>query len=265
MKLNIVPARNGLTWVKSGVSTFFKQPLALAGLFFLYMAAMWALGQVPVVGSAISALLVPATTLGMMVAAQQAASGKFPMPTVLLSAFRVGRERARAMLVLGALYAAGWFATITLAGIISPLPPAAETATTAGQSQLAGFYLIVSLFSVPLSVLFWHAPALVHWHGVAPVKSLFFSMVACFRNFGAFLVFGLVWLAVFLAAISASTLLAVAIGGPTMVERVFFPLIMLLAAMFSTSIYFSFRDSFVADEAPTSGEQHDTTHPGRPD
>jgi hypothetical protein len=254
MKLNIVPARTGLTWVKLGISTFFKQPLALAGLFFLYMAAMWLLGQIPLLGSAISALLVPATTLGMMVAAQQAASGKFPMPTVLLSAFRVGRERARAMLLLGVLYAAGWFTAITLAGLISPLPAAQEVTTAAGQGQLAGFYLIVSLVSLPLSVLFWHAPALVHWHGVAPVKSLFFSMIACFRNFGALLVFGLAWLAVFLAAVSASTLLAVAIGGPSMVERVFFPLLMLLAAMFSTSIYFSFRDSFVADEAPPPGE-----------
>ena len=254
MKLNIVAARTGLTWVKLGISTFFKQPLALAGLFFLYMAAMWALAQIPLVGSAISALLVPATTLGMMVAAQQAASGKFPMPTVLLSAFRVGRERARAMLLLGLLYAAGWFATITVAGLISPLPQAPQATTAAGQGQLAGFYLIVTLFSLPLSILFWHAPALVHWHGVAPVKSLFFSMVACFRNFGAMVVFALVWLAVFLATVSASTLLAVAIGGPSMVERVIFPLLMLLAAMFSTSIYFSFRDSFVADEAPTPGE-----------
>ena len=254
MKLNIVAARTGLTWVKLGISTFFKQPLALAGLFFLYMAAMWALAKIPLVGSAISALLVPATTLGMMVASQQAASGKFPMPTVLLSAFRVGRERARAMLILGVLYAAGWFTAITVAGLISPLPEAPAAASAAGQAQLAGFYLVVTLISLPLSVLFWHAPALVHWHGVTPVKSLFFSMVACFRNFGAMLVFALVWSAVFLGAVSASTLLAVAIGGTSMVEQVFFPMIMVLAAMFSTSIYFSFRDSFVDDEAPTSGE-----------
>ena len=253
MKLNIVTARTGLTWVKLGISTFFKQPLALAGLFFLYMAAMWALGRIPLVGSAISAVLVPATTLGMMVASQQAASGKFPMPTVLLSAFRVGRERAKAMLLLGVLYAAGWLAAIAVAGLISPLPQDQAATTAAGQAQLGGFYLVVTLISLPLSVLFWHAPALVHWHGVAPVKSLFFSMVACFRNIGALFVFGLAWSAVFLVALSASTLLAVAIGGQPMVERVFFPMIMLLAAMFSTSIYFSFRDSFVDDEAPTPG------------
>jgi hypothetical protein len=51
---------------------------------------------------------------------------------------------------------------------------------------------------LPLSLLFWHAPALVHWHGVPPLKSLFFSLVACMRNFKAFTLFGLAWVGVFL-------------------------------------------------------------------
>ena len=40
MKLNIVPARTGIEWVKLGVKTFLKQPLALTGLFFMYMAVV---------------------------------------------------------------------------------------------------------------------------------------------------------------------------------------------------------------------------------
>ena len=254
MKLNIVPARTGLTWVRLGISTFFRQPLALAGLFSLYAGAMWLLARIPVLGAAVSTILVPAATLGMMVATQQAAGGKFPMPTVLLSAFRIGRERANAMLLLGLLYAAGWFTAITVAGLVSPLPAAQQATTAAGQGQLGMFYLVVSLFTLPLSMLFWHAPALVHWHGVAPVKSLFFSLVACLRNAGALLVFGLAWSAVSLGVVSATTLVAVAIGGPSMVEHIFYPLLTLLTAMFLTSLYFSFRDSFVTDEAPTPGE-----------
>ena len=54
------------------------------------------------------------------------------------------------------------------------------------------------MLHTPLFLMFWHAPALVHWHGVSPVKSLFFSLVACLKNFGAYLVYGLGWLAVFL-------------------------------------------------------------------
>ena len=40
MKLNVVPARTGLLWVRLGIKAFFKQPLALAGLFFMYMAVV---------------------------------------------------------------------------------------------------------------------------------------------------------------------------------------------------------------------------------
>ena len=39
-----------------------------------------------------------------------------------------------------------------------------------------------------------------------------------------------------------------------MVERVLLPVLLLLAAMFSTSIYFTFRDSFVEDEPLPPGE-----------
>jgi hypothetical protein len=35
MKLHLVPARTGLAWVKLGMRTFLRQPLALAGLFFM--------------------------------------------------------------------------------------------------------------------------------------------------------------------------------------------------------------------------------------
>jgi hypothetical protein len=39
--------------------------------------------------------------------------------------------------------------------------------------------LVTMALYLPISLLFWHAPALVHWHGISPVKSLFFSLVAC--------------------------------------------------------------------------------------
>ena len=102
MKLRMVPARQGAVWVKMGMRTFFKQPLALSGLFFLFMAAMSVLSMVPVLGSIVALTLLPAATLGLMAATQETTKGKFPMPTVLVSAFRAGQQQLRGMLVLGA-------------------------------------------------------------------------------------------------------------------------------------------------------------------
>jgi hypothetical protein len=101
---------------------------------------------------------------------------------------------------------------------------------------------------LPLSLLFWHAPALVHWHGVSPVKSLFFSFMACYKNFGAFTVFGMAWTGVFILAAIVVSLIATALGNPTVATVVMFPVALVIVAMFFTSIYFTFRDSFVEDD-----------------
>ena len=37
MKLQIVTARTGVAWVKEGIRTFWRQPLALSGLFFIFL------------------------------------------------------------------------------------------------------------------------------------------------------------------------------------------------------------------------------------
>ena len=238
-----------MTWVKLGITTFFRQPLALAGLFFLYMAAIILLAQIPFIGLFIGGMLVPGATLGLMAAAAEAAKGKFPMPTVLLSAFRAGRARARAMLILGAIYTAGSLVATRLAILLAGSGDAPIAATEFDVTALVALAL-----HTPLFLMFWHAPALVHWHGVAPVKSLFFSVIACFRNFGALAIYGMLWLGIFLGAGIVFGLLGTLIGGATMARAVMMPTALLLAAMFSTSIYFSFRDSFVADEPQPTGE-----------
>ena len=53
-------------------------------------------------------------------------------------------------------------------------------------------------------------------------------------------------------------LLAVLIGGAQMLSVVIYPTVLLLASMFHTSIWFTFRDSFVTEDAsppaPLTGE-----------
>ena len=68
MQLNIVPARTGLNWARQGIRTFWKQPLALSGLFFLFMAVVSVVAIVPMVGGARALGLPPALTQGMIAA-----------------------------------------------------------------------------------------------------------------------------------------------------------------------------------------------------
>lgn len=265
MKLNIVRPRVGLQWVRLGVRTFARQPLALVGLFFMFMAAMSVASLVPVIGSALALAILPAATLGLMAAAQQADSGKFPMPSVLLTGLRAGRQRLRAMLILGiahsmavmlvmgssALIDGGHFARVYLGG--GALTPEIVQSSEFQQAM----WLALALYT-PVSLLFWHAPALVHWHGISPLKSLFFSFVACMRNFGAYTVFGLCWVFMILAGGMGVTAFALALGSPDLINAAMMPLVIVMAAMFITSIYFTFRDSFLAvDELLNSPTEQD--------
>jgi len=257
MKLNIVPASRGVLWAKQGVRTFFKQPMALAGLFFLFMALMSVLSMVPLLGSVLALTLLPGATLGLMSATREAETGKFPMPVVLISAFRAGRQQMRAMLTLGALYAAGFMLVLLLSatadgGKFAKLYLVGGTLSAellqASDFELA--VLIAMVLYMPLSLLFWHAPALVHWHGISPTKSLFFSLVACMRNFWAFTVFGAVWLGLFLGMGLVVAMTGALLGSPEVVGLIMFPAAMLMAAMFFTSLYFTFADCF-DEEVPS--------------
>jgi len=254
MKLNIVPARRGATWVKLGIQTFGKQPLALIGLFFMFMAIMSVASMVPMIGLPVAMTVLPAATLGLMAATREATQGKFPMPLILLTGLRSDPRKARAMLTLGALYAAGFlcamgvsylvdgggFARMYLGGQVPNKELMESSEFMAAMWTFIGLHL-------PLSLTFWHAPALVYWQDLPTVKSMFFSIVACFRNFWALTVFAMVWMGVMAGMVLTISAVSTLVGNPSLAGVLLFPALMLVASMFFTSLYFTYRDSFEVD------------------
>lgn len=257
MQLNIVPARTGLNWARQGIRTFWKQPLALSGLFFLFMAVVSVMSIVPMVGGALALVLLPALTLGMMAATEVAEDQRFPLPGVLFVALKPGAQR-KPMLQLGAWYAlaflvimgvsmlvdGGTFARVYLTGAnMSP-----EVVNSA--SFQAAMWVSMVLY-IPLAMMFWHAPALVHWQGVTPAKSLFFSFVACWRNLGAFMVYVGTWFGMFIGVALVSMLATSLLGDASLLMAILMPAGLMVAAMFFTSMVYSVRDCF-----QVSGDAH---------
>ena len=189
----------------------------------------------------------------MMVAASEAAHGRKPTPALLLVAFRSGSQHLHSMLMLGGLYAAGFLLIIGASSLVDGgtfasvyLGQTPMTRELAEEPEFQSAMWLSMFLYLPLSLAFWHAPALIHWHGISPVKSLFFSFVGCIRNIGAYLVFGVCWIGVFIVSGMAlaivTGILAMLIGsiaGGLMVATA-----LMLAAIFFTSIVFTFRDSF---------------------
>ena len=273
MKLNLVPARTGAQWVRLGLKTFWRQPLAFISLFFLLMALISTVSLLPLLGSLLAPILLPFMTLGLMVATSvaytdnaegigHAGDAKRPTGSAMFVAV-AGAMRAewRSLLVLGVISAVYFVVAVLLTALIDGghLARAYLLDDTLTPEVLAGSdfqvaRMLLMFLNLPLSLAMWHAPALVHWHRVEPVKSIFFSIVALFRNFGAYALFGLAWFGVFMVAgiavgLVATVLIgagalgagpaAAAIGNILVVGTA-----LVLAAMSLSSTWFTFRDTF---------------------
>ncbi|MDD2925229.1 BPSS1780 family membrane protein [Rhodoferax sp.] len=261
MKLQLVPARTGALWVRLGMQTFFKQPLALAGLFFMFMALMSVATMIPLVGLPMAMAALPAMTLGLMAGTREASQGKFPMPLILLSALRAGPVKRRAMLVLGGMYAAGFLCAMGVSYLVDGggfarmyLGGQAPTAELLNSGDFqAAMWTFIGLH-LPLSLLFWHAPALVYWQDLPPLKSMFFSIVACLRNFWALTVFAALWMGLMVGVVLLLSTLSALLNSPDLAGTLLFPALLLVATMFFTSLYFTYRDSFeMPPEAAPAG------------
>ncbi len=254
MKLNVVPAKTGTLWVRQGIRAFWKQPLALTGLFFMFMASMSILSIVPVLGSFLALMLLPAATLGLMAATREVELGKFPMPFILAAGFRTGPDGKRNMIVLGLIYALCFVGVMGLSTLVDGgdfaqlyLVGGNLDVETVMEPDFQNAMWLSMMLYLPLSLVFWHAPALTHWHGVPVGKSLFFSTVACLSNWRAFLLFGLMWTGIFLGTTLVVTLIGSLVGDGEFAAMVMMPAMLMLAAMFFCSTYYSFVDCFTSD------------------
>ncbi|MBX3609991.1 MAG: hypothetical protein KF871_08830 [Hydrogenophaga sp.] len=257
MRVRVNKAAVGWQWVRQGVLTFFRQPLAMSGLFFMFMAIATVLSFVPQLGTVVSLALVPAATLGLMAATRVAGEGHFPMPVLLFTAFRGGKPRTQAMLMLGALYAVSLMVVLGISRLFAgdapvPTPDVDMSPEAVSAAIITPVTWVAMLLYVPVLMAFWHAPALVFWHGVKPLKSLFFSLIACWSNKGALFLFTLGWVGVFMVVGLALGLLGSVLGGAQALSIVVYPMVLLMASMYHTSLWFTFRASFEFDEPDTA-------------
>ncbi|MGJ3703901.1 MULTISPECIES: BPSS1780 family membrane protein [Variovorax] len=273
MKLHLVPARTGAEWVRLGLKTFWRQPLAFISLFFLLMALISTVSLLPLIGSVLAPVLLPFMTLGLMVATSVAytdnaegigTEGHAQRPTgsaMFVAVAGAMRAEWRSLVKLGVISALYFVVAVLLTTFVDGgqlakayLLDEVLTPEVMASSDFQVARMLLMCLNLPLSLAMWHAPALVHWHRVEPVKSVFFSVVALFRNFGAYALFGLAWLGVFLLAgigigLIATVLIGVgAVGGGAAAAAIGNVLIvgtaLVLAAMSMSSTWFTFRDSF---------------------
>lgn len=254
MKLQVVTARTGATWVKEGIRTFWRQPLALSGLFFVFLGLISITSLLPYFGAFAGLIVLPTMSLGLMAASREALLGKFPMPSILFVGFRQSPVQSQRMLVIGFCYAMLFCLILTLSSLFDGgefarmyLLGGEINEGIANDSHFQDAVMFSLVLYLPMSALFWHAPALIHWHMQPVAKSLFFSIMACFSNWRAFAVFGLTWVMIFVTTSLLLSLISMLTDEGQLSLMLLLPAMLMLSAMFFTSCYFSFKDCFVSD------------------
>ena len=253
MQALTLPAAQGWRWLTDGFRIFRKNHLMLTLLVVSYWVLMALVNVIPVIGTIATTLCIPAFSVSLMNACRSIERGTPLGPQLLFSGFA---SNLRSLLTLGAVYLAAVVAILGLSALaddgalmammLAGQKPDAETVSS-GSLLLATEIALVLL--CPLIMAYWYAPVLAGWHGLSPAKALFFSFVACLRNWRPFLVYSLAIgvVATLVPGIVLGILAALLPSGASLVLVLMMVLLILvLAPTLFASFYVSYRDVFVS-------------------
>lgn len=244
MQINILPAGAGLSWLREGMRLFGRQPIGLPAMVVLYLMMLIVPALLPVVGIAISGVLAPFASVGLLGACRDVAEGRMPTPLAFAQPFRPTPARLQ-MLRLGIINAILLLVVATLAMLFSPEPPGGEAPQSLQEIPLQSL-LVQLLLYLPVMALMWFAPVLTGWHDIAPAKAMFGSVVACWRNVGAMMMFGLAAGVLTIgASVVAVMLLTSLISSQQVLSIVMAPLALVLMTIVQASLYPMYRSVFV--------------------
>lgn len=247
MKLRTAPTLEGARWVRSGFLLLLRQPLAHAALFGVMAFGLGLLLSLPWIGPVLALGLLPALNAGWVHSTESVLQNQTPTPLRLLEPLR-SEQRSR-LLLLGALQATAALLMFSLADLLDPnfreqwsLALSGkvddELAAQAMQAVQQGLLLRAAML-LPVLLLFWHAPVIIHRTGAGVAKAIFVSALATLRNLGAFVVYGLTWFCADLLLSAIVSALLGLIGQSSFGIVIVVPASMLFSAAFFASLHAS--------------------------
>jgi len=246
MQINTLPAGAGLRWLREGMRLFGRQPIGLPAMVVLYLLMLLAPALLPIVGIAISGVLAPFASVGLLTACRDVAEGRMPTPLAFAQPFRPTPAREQ-MLRLGIINAILLLIVATLAALFVP-EPGGEAPQSLPELPLSSLLVQFALY-LPVMAMMWFAPVLAGWHAIAPAKAMFGSVVACWRNVGPLLIFavaaGVLTLGV---SVGAVMLLSSLISSRELLSMLMALLALILMTIVQASLYPMYRSVFVDGE-----------------
>jgi hypothetical protein len=258
MKLRKAPALEGIQWARSGLAILRRQPMVHVAILLSMTMTLGVLASVPWIGPIAALVLLPSISAGWVFNSATILAGVRTTPGRMISP--LASPRRPALLQLGVLHMLACLAVLWLADWLDPgfrtaLGPAlsaregiSEEAAAAALDLVRSGMLMRGAMLIPVALVFWHAPVIVHRIGGSAARAVFASALASWRNLPAFAVYGLTWLAVDLLLSTVVGVVAAAIGLPQIVLLLVLPAAVLFAAAFYASLHASVHACIEFDE-----------------
>lgn len=255
MRAQTLPAVAGWHWVLGGYAIFRRNPPQLGMLVIAYWFAVLFLNLLPLIGSLAASLAIPGLSVGLMQAARNLERGQVVNLQTLWGGLK---HNGRPLMLLGGLYllctlgALGLSALFDGGNLLGTMAASRSSEVDAlDVADLLLPMLVTMTLMTPVLMAYWFAPVLVAWHDLSIGKSLFFSFVACWLNWRAFLTYGLALLA--LAGIVPGILLGALLllfpgAQGALAGLITVPMVLLVAPVVFASFYVSYRDIFGISE-----------------
>lgn len=236
MLINSVSASVGVRWLREGAGLLKRQPLGLPAMVVVYLMMLLVPAMIPLVGIAISGVLGPFATVGLMQCFREARDGRPPGVGQFAQPFQDDTKRVN-LFRLGLINAALLMLVAMLAALLLPSSSGELPPQSVEQLPIQAMLVQLLLYS-PVMALMWFAPMLAGWHGMTPGKAMFGSAIACLRNIGALLVFGLAVLALTMGvSFVLMTFLAALISSPELMSFFIAPIALVLMTIVQGSFY----------------------------
>lgn len=251
MQARLLPAVRGVSWIYGGFRLYRRNPPMLTTLTLGYLLLVVAFGQLQPVGPFLLPLFLPMLT-ALIANGCRALDLGLPRAALLSG---LGARRG-ALLRLGGLHLIGTLAILAIdlllqsgesSTVVSGREGGEGAVSPLDEAEMLWHMLRLLLIALPVLLAFWFAPLLTAWEGVPALKSLFFSLVAVWRNWRAFLVYAVT--ATLIGVVLPGLLLLIAgLVSKPLVEMLSVVLRVLLLLVFApvlmTGIYQSYQDVF---------------------
>jgi hypothetical protein len=258
MKLRQAAALDGIQWARSGFVMIKSQPMAHVAMVMAMSLGLGLLASLPWIGPLCALTLLPALSAGWVFSSATVQAQVRTSPARLLAP--LSKSRRTAMLQLGLLHMLACVAVLWVADLLDPdfrnamtqavgsQPGVSEEQALAALDAVRAGMLMRGAMLMPVALLFWHAPVIVHRIGGSAARALFASGLASWRNLGAFVVYGLTWLVADLLLSGSIGVLASATGQPQLIMMLVLPAAIVFAAAFYASLHASVHACIEFDE-----------------